>query len=113
MTNVVVVSPDTGGTNRARTLANRLNCPLAIGDKRRTGNKDQSEIQNIIGNVKDKNAILFDDIIDTGGSLCKVAEALKNKGSKKVFAACAHGILSGEAIDRIRNSPIEKLFPFS
>ncbi|MCD4819092.1 MAG: ribose-phosphate pyrophosphokinase [Candidatus Cloacimonetes bacterium] len=110
LSNVVVVSPDTGGTNRARKLANRLNCPLAIGDKRRTGNNDQSNIQNIIGDVKGKNAILFDDIIDTGGTVCKVAEALVDKGAKKVFAACAHGILSGEAIDRIRNSPIEKLF---
>ena len=108
--NVVVVSPDTGGTNRARKLADRLCCSLAIGDKRRTGNDDKTEILHIIGNVKGKNAILFDDIIDTGGSLCKIANGLKKKGALKIYAACAHGILSGKAIDNINNSPIEKLF---
>jgi ribose-phosphate pyrophosphokinase len=110
LSNVVVVSPDTGGTNRARKLANLLKCPLAIGDKRRAGNDDNAEIQNIIGNVEGKDAILFDDIIDTGGSLCKVGDALLKKGAHNVFAACAHGILSGKAVDRIINSPIKKLF---
>lgn len=106
----VVVSPDTGGTARARALAARLNLGLAIGDKRRVGNVDKSEILNIIGDVNGKTAILFDDIIDTGGSLCKMANALIAKGAKKVYAACAHGVLSGNAIANLENSPIEKLF---
>ncbi|OQX93150.1 MAG: ribose-phosphate pyrophosphokinase [Tenericutes bacterium 4572_104] len=106
----VVVSPDSGGANRARAFAKRLNCDLAIGDKRRSGNDDNTELLNIIGNVEGKTAILFDDIIDTGGSLCKVAHALKKNGVTKIFAACAHGILSGPAIERLEDSPIEKLF---
>jgi ribose-phosphate pyrophosphokinase len=107
---LVVVSPDSGGANRARTFAQRLKCDLAIGDKRRSGNDDSAELLNIIGNVEGKTAILFDDIIDTGGSLTKVAHALKKQGAKKVYAACAHGILSGPAIERLEASPIEKLF---
>jgi ribose-phosphate pyrophosphokinase len=106
----VVVSPDTGGTARARALATRLNLGLAIGDKRRVGNVDKTEILNIIGDVDGKTCILFDDIIDTGGSLCKMADALISKGAKKVYAACAHGVLSGNAITNLENSPIEKLF---
>ncbi len=110
ISNAVVVSPDTGGTARARAFAKRLNCNLAIGDKRRTGNDDKTEILNIIGEVEGKTAILFDDIIDTGGSLCKMSKGLMNNGAKRVFAACAHGILSGNAIKNIEESPIEKLF---
>ncbi len=110
LSNAVVVSPDTGGTARARALAKRLNCAIAIGDKRRIGNDDKSEILNIIGEVKGKNAILFDDIIDTGGSLCKMSRVLLEQGANKVYAACAHGIISGDAIQRLEESPIEKLF---
>jgi len=108
--NAVVVSPDTGGTARARALATRLNLGLAIGDKRRVGNNDKTEVMNIIGDVDDKTAILFDDIIDTGGSLCKMADTLIAQGAKKVYAACAHGILSGSAIANLEQSPIEKVF---
>jgi ribose-phosphate pyrophosphokinase len=107
---LVVVSPDSGGANRARSLAKRLNCGLAIGDKRRSGNNDQTELMNIIGEVKDKVAILFDDIIDTGGSLIKISRVLAEQGAKKVFAACVHGVLSGKAVENIEDSPIEKLF---
>jgi ribose-phosphate pyrophosphokinase len=107
---LVVVSPDSGGANRARSLAKRLNCGLAIGDKRRSGNNDQVELLNIIGDIKDKVAILFDDIIDTGGSLIKVSRALADQGAKKVYAACVHGVLSGNAVENLENSPIEKLF---
>lgn len=107
---VVVVSPDSGGAARARSLAKRLNCGLAIGDKRRKGNADQTEITNIIGDVKDKVAILFDDIIDTGGSLTKVSKVLTDFGAKKIYAACVHGVLSGDAIENLENSTIEKLF---
>jgi len=110
LTNAVVVSPDTGGTARARFLAERLDCSLAIGDKRRVGNDDKAEILNIIGDVEGKTAILFDDIIDTGGSLCKISKALINQGAKEVYAACAHGILSGNAISNLEESPIKKLF---
>lgn len=110
MDDVVVVSPDSGGAARARSLAKRLNCGLAIGDKRRKGNDDQTEITNIIGDVKDKVAILFDDIIDTGGSLTKVARVLADFGAKKIYAASVHGVLSGNAIENLENSCIEKLY---
>lgn len=108
--NVVVVSPDSGGANRARALAKRLNCSLAIGDKRRTGNDDCPEILNIIGDVKGKIALLFDDIIDTGGSLTKISYTLKEQGAESIYAACVHGVLSGNAVQNIEQSPIEKLF---
>jgi ribose-phosphate pyrophosphokinase len=107
---LVVVSPDSGGANRARSFAERLNCNLAIGDKRRIGNDDNAQLQNIIGDVDGKVAILFDDIIDTGGSICKVAAAVKANGASKVVAACSHGVLSGKAIENIENSPIDKLY---
>jgi len=106
----VVISPDSGGANRARALAKRLNCGLAIGDKRRTGNDDQTILLNIIGDVVGKTAILFDDIIDTGGSLIKVADVLQSYNVKKIYAACTHGVLSGQAIQNIERSSIEKLF---
>ncbi|HPN40987.1 MAG TPA: ribose-phosphate pyrophosphokinase [Candidatus Cloacimonadota bacterium] len=110
MDNVVVVSPDSGGAIRARALAKRLDCGLAIGDKRRSGNNDQTELLNIIGDVAGKTAILFDDIIDTGGSLIKVAHALHKQGTQRIFAACTHGVLSGSAVENLEASPIEKLF---
>jgi len=110
MDDIVVVSPDSGGANRARALAKRLNCSLAIGDKRRSGNEDRTELLNIIGEVNNKTAILYDDIIDTGGSLIKVANALVDKGIKKIYAACTHGVLSSNAISDLEASPIEKLF---
>ncbi len=106
----VVISPDSGGANRTRALAKRLNCGLAIGDKRRTGNDDQTILLNIIGDVVGKTAILFDDIIDTGGSLIKVADVLQSYNVKKIYAACTHGVLSGQAIQNIERSSIEKLF---
>lgn len=110
MDNIVVVSPDSGGAIRARALAKRLDCGLAIGDKRRSGNDDQAELLNIIGDVKGKTAILFDDIIDTGGSLIKVAHALAEHGAHKILAACTHGVLSGKSVENLEKSPIEKLY---
>ncbi len=110
ISDLVIVSPDSGGANRARSLAQRLQCPIAIGDKRRIDNNDKTEVLNIIGDVKGKTAILFDDIIDTGGSITKVAHALVKSGAKKVYAACVHGVFSGNAIENIENSPIEKIF---
>ncbi|MGI6198947.1 MAG: ribose-phosphate diphosphokinase [Candidatus Cloacimonadaceae bacterium] len=110
MGNIVVVSPDSGGAIRARSLATRLNCGLAIGDKRRVGNDDKAEVLNIIGDVEGKTAILFDDIIDTGRSLIQVAHVLEDHGASKIYAACTHGILSANAVELLEASPIEKLF---
>lgn len=107
---MVVVSPDSGGANRARAFAKRLNCALAIGDKRRIGNDNNAEVLNVIGDVQDKVAILYDDIIDTGGSLTKIAGKLKEQGAKQIFACCVHGVLSKNAIKNLENSPIDKLF---
>ncbi|MEA1972741.1 MAG: ribose-phosphate pyrophosphokinase [Candidatus Cloacimonadota bacterium] len=106
---LVVVSPDSGGANRARELAKRLDCSMAIGDKRRFGNDDKAELMNIIGEVKGKTAILFDDIVDTAGSLTKVANALQKNGAKEIFGAVAHGVLSGNAIEKIQQSAINKM----
>ncbi|MCB5234924.1 MAG: ribose-phosphate pyrophosphokinase [Candidatus Cloacimonetes bacterium] len=110
MEDTVVVSPDSGGANRARALAKRLNCTLAIGDKRRVGNDDKAELLNIIGDVAGKTAILYDDIVDTGGSLIKMAKALEEHGARRIYAACTHGVLSGKAVENLETSPIEKLF---
>lgn len=110
MEDTVVVSPDSGGANRARALAKRLDCSLAIGDKRRVGNDDKAELLNIIGDVSGKTAILYDDIVDTGGSLIKMAKALEEHGARRIYAACTHGVLSANAVQDLEASPIEKLF---
>ncbi len=106
--NVVVVSPDHGGVNRARRVAERLDTPLAIVDKRRP-KPNVSEIMNIIGDFKDKTVILYDDMIDTAGTITNAANAIIDRGAKKVYACCTHGVLSGAAIERIQNSKIEEL----
>ncbi len=105
---VVVVSPDAGGVERARAFAKRLDADLAIVDKRRP-RANVADVMNVIGEVEGKTAILLDDIVDTAGTLCKDAEALKKFGAKRVFAACSHGVLSGPAIERLNASPIEEL----
>jgi ribose-phosphate pyrophosphokinase len=107
---IVVVSPDSGGANRARHFSQMLNCSLAIGDKRRSNNNDSAEVLNVIGDVKDKIAVLYDDIIDTGTSLVKIAAILKEQGAKQIFACCAHGVLSKNAVHNLDNCPIDKLF---
>ena len=107
---LVVVSPDSGGAHRARQFAHRLNCSLAIGDKRRSGNDSNAEVLNVIGEVTDKIAILYDDIIDTGGSMIKIAKKLNEQGTKQIYACCVHGVLSKNAIENIENSLIDKLF---
>lgn len=104
----VVVSPDVGSVARARKIATKLNCPMAIIDKRRP-KANQVEIMNIIGDVKGKTCLLVDDLIDTAGTICQGAEALQKNGAKHIFACCTHAVLSGPAIDRIEKSPIEKL----
>ncbi len=106
--NLVVVSPDTGSVRRARAVANRLNAPLAIVDKRRP-KENESEVMNIIGDVEGMNAILFDDMIDTAGTLVKAAEAIKNAGATSVRACATHAIFSGKAVARINASVLEEV----
>lgn len=103
----VVVSPDLGGVTRARNFANILDLPIAIIEKRRP-KANEAEVMNIIGDIKGKNAILVDDIIDTAGTIVNAANALKDKGAKKVYGCATHGVLSGPAIDRICGSELEK-----
>ena len=106
--NAMVVSPDVGGVVRARALAKRIGAPLAIVDKRRERPGD-SEVMNIIGDVTGRHCILFDDIVDSGGTLCNAAEALTDKGAASVLAYITHGVLSGGAVARITASKIEEL----
>lgn len=109
MDDVVVVSPDLGSVTRARNFAARLDATLAIVDKRRQ-KANVCEVMNIIGDVKDKKVILVDDMIDTAGTLCNAAAAIKEKGgAKEVYACATHGVLSGPAIERIQKSPISEL----
>lgn len=105
---LVVVSPDVGSVKRSRALAERIGVPIAIIDKRRP-KENIAEVMNIIGEVNGKDVIMIDDIIDTGGTLVGAAEALKKLGAEHIFAACTHALLSGPAIERIKNSPIDKL----
>ncbi|MEW6086925.1 MAG: ribose-phosphate pyrophosphokinase [bacterium] len=105
----VVVSPDAGGVERARAFAKRLHdSSLAIIDKRRIA-KNEAAVCHIIGEIRNRNIIILDDIIDTAGTLTKAAQALKEQGANKIFAAGTHGILSGPAIERINGSPIEQI----
>jgi ribose-phosphate pyrophosphokinase len=107
--NCIVVSPDVGSVARARAFAMRMGQGLAIVDKRRE-RANQSEVMNIIGKVRDKNVILFDDMVDTAGSLCGAAKALVELGgAKDVYACASHGVLSGPAIQRINDSYIKEL----
>jgi ribose-phosphate pyrophosphokinase len=103
---LVVVSPDAGGVERARAIAKRLDAGLAIIDKRRTA-PNTAEVMHLIGDVEGCNALVVDDIIDTAGTLTKSVEALKSKGAQRVLAAGVHGILSGPALQRIADSPME------
>ncbi len=105
---LVVVSPDLGGVTRARNLADFLKAPIAIIEKRRP-RPGEAEVMSIIGDVKDKVALMIDDIVDTAGSLCEGAKALKRLGAKSVLAACSHGVLSKNAVEKINNSDIEKI----
>jgi ribose-phosphate pyrophosphokinase len=106
---LVLVSPDVGGVLRARAIARRLdNAGLAIIDKRRE-KANKSEVVNIIGDVQDKTAVIFDDMVDTAGTLCNAAAALKEKGANKIVAYAAHPVLSGPATERIRESELDEL----
>ncbi|MBI1921653.1 MAG: ribose-phosphate pyrophosphokinase [Geobacter sp.] len=106
--NIVMVSPDAGGTERARAFAKRLGCTLAIIDKRRSA-PNVAEVMHLIGDVKGKEAIILDDMIDTAGTLTQAANALKEHGAKAIYACATHAVLSGPAIDRINASAIEKV----
>jgi ribose-phosphate pyrophosphokinase len=105
---LVIVSPDVGGVVRARSLAKRLGADLAIIDKRRE-RAGASEVMNIIGNVEGRACILVDDIVDSAGTLCNAAAALKKEGGKSVMAYVTHGVLSGGAVARVSASPMERL----
>ncbi|MFR7991026.1 MAG: ribose-phosphate diphosphokinase [Anaerovoracaceae bacterium] len=105
---VVVVSPDHGSVTRARNMAEYLDCPIAIVDKRRP-EPNKSEIMNIIGDIKGKNCIIIDDMIDTAGTITNAANAIKDMGAVAVYACATHPVLSGPAVDRIEKSAIEEL----
>jgi ribose-phosphate pyrophosphokinase len=105
---LLVVSPDVGGVVRARALAKRLDSDLAIIDKRRP-KANVSEVMNIIGDVNGRTCVIMDDMVDTAGTLCKAAQALKDNGAKKVVAYCTHAVLSGSAVPRITESEIDEL----
>ena len=105
---VVVVSPDHGSVKRARSLAEVLNCPIAIIDKRRP-EPNKSEIMNIIGNVEGKNCIIVDDMIDTAGTICNAGKAIMDLGAKSVSCCATHAILSGPAKERLENSAFEEV----
>jgi ribose-phosphate pyrophosphokinase len=105
---LVIVSPDAGGVERARNFAKRLNSSLAIIDKRREA-ANISQVMNVIGDVRGRDTVLLDDMIDTAGTIVQAAEALKEKGARKVCAACTHAVLSGPAIERVNNSVLEHL----
>lgn len=105
---LVVVSPDHGSVTRARNMAKPLNAPIAIIDKRRP-EPNKSEIMNIIGDIKGKNCIIVDDMIDTAGTICNAAQALMDLGAKSVYAGATHAVLSGPAIERIAASPIKEM----
>jgi ribose-phosphate pyrophosphokinase len=106
---LVVVSPDAGGTERARAFAKRLDAGLAIIDKRRNG-PNVAEVMHIIGDVKGRSCVIIDDMIDTAGTLCAAASALQDQGAKDVYACATHGVLSGPALERISDSPLKKVF---
>lgn len=108
LNDVVVVSPDHGSVTRARSMAEYLNCPIAIVDKRRP-EPNKSEIMNIIGNIEGKNCIIIDDMIDTAGTITNAANAIKDMGATAVYACATHPVLSGPAVDRIEKSAIEEL----
>ncbi|MDR2678273.1 MAG: ribose-phosphate pyrophosphokinase [Zoogloeaceae bacterium] len=106
--NPLVVAPDHGGVVRARSLAKRLECDLAIIDKRRP-KANVTEVMNIIGDVKDRSCVIMDDMVDTAGTLCKAATALKENGAKRVVAYCTHPVLSGQAVERVASSDLDAL----
>ncbi|OUX45002.1 MAG: phosphoribosylpyrophosphate synthetase [Proteobacteria bacterium TMED261] len=108
LNNLICVAPDVGGVERTRALSRRLNTSIAIIDKRRPA-PGKSEVMNIVGSVKNKNCVIIDDIIDSGGTIVNAAKALKDKGAKDVYVYITHAVLSGQAADKIEKSQIKKL----
>jgi len=106
--NLICVAPDVGGVERARALSRRINVGIAIIDKRRPA-PGKSEVMNIVGNVQDKICVIVDDIIDSGGTIVNAAKALKDKGAKEIYVYITHAVLSGSAVDKIKESQIKKL----
>ncbi len=107
MSNAVVVSPDVGSADEASAYANRLDLPLAIMDKRRHADDEKAVIQNIIGEIEGRDALLFDDEVLTGGSMMEAVRILKERGVRRILAGCTHGVFSGAALERIDESPVE------
>ena len=107
--NKVVIATDAKKTKKAYKYSTYFKCPMALIDKRRAGNDDKAVAANIIGEVKDQTALIFDDEVSTAGTMVEAARILKENGAKEIYAACTHGILCGPAIDRIQNSPIKEL----
>jgi ribose-phosphate pyrophosphokinase len=108
LSDLTVVSPDAGGVGRARAFAKRLKANLAIIDKRRPA-PNIAQILHVIGDVKDRDVVIIDDMVDTGGTLVQSVDALLQQGARRVYAACTHPILSGQAVEKIENSRLEKL----
>lgn len=107
--NIVVVATDAGSSKNAYKYSQYFNCPIALIDKRRDGNNDKAIAKNVIGNVKNMNCLVFDDEVDTAGSIIETANILKREGAKTIYVGCTHGVLSGNAIERIDSSPIKEL----
>lgn len=105
---LVIVSPDAGGVERARAFAKRLKASIAIIDKRRVG-INKTEVMNVIGKIKNKNLIILDDIIDTGGTIVKAVATLKKQGAKDIYVACTHPVFSGKSIERLSNAEIKEV----
>jgi len=108
MKDAVVVSPDVGSVSRARYFADMMNLPIAIVDKRRP-KANVAEVMNVIGDIRDKDVILIDDIVDTGGSITEAANAMDKLGAKNIYACCTHAVFSGPAVDRIKDSAIKEM----
>lgn len=107
--NMVIVATDAGSSKKAYKYSKFFGCPIAMIDKRREGNDDRAIASTVIGDVKDKIAVVFDDEVDTAGSMIETANVLKEFGAKEIYAGCTHGVLSGPAIERIKNSPFKEL----
>ena len=106
---MVIIATDAGSSKKAYKYAEYFGCPIALVDKRREDNKDKAISSTVIGQVKDKNTIIFDDEISTAGTLIETVKILQREGAKSIYAACTHGVLAGPAIERIKNSPIKEL----
>lgn len=106
---MVIVATDAGSSKKAYKYSEFFNCPIALIDKRRAGNDDRAIASTVIGDVKDKQAVIFDDEVDTAGSMIETARILEDFGAREIYAGCTHGVLSGPAIERIKNSPIKEL----